>query len=91
MPVYHFHLRGDGLDFPDECGGWYEGPDHARARALWFAREVLAEAIEEGMMPLKAFVDVADARGASLFALPLRSVAEAAAPGLLRRRAAGAA
>ena len=72
MATYYFHLRGDGLDFLDECGGDYADAEHARRQALWFAREALAEAVEEGRMPLRAFVDVENETGESQFVMPLR-------------------
>ena len=86
MPVFFFHLKGGGLDFADRCGSEYSGPEHARAQALWFAREALLEAVEEGLMPLRAYVEVADEDGRSVFALPLRAVAQGAAPDVLRAR-----
>lgn len=72
MPSYFFHLRGDGLDFVDRCGSQYSGPHHARAQALWFAREALAEEEADGRRPRRAYVQVDDEAGRSLFMLPLR-------------------
>ncbi|HEX8525880.1 DUF6894 family protein [Allosphingosinicella sp.] len=71
MPAYFFHLKGDGLDHIDRCGSHYSGPQHARAQALWFAREALAEEEAEGRIPRRAYVQVDDEAGRSLFMLPL--------------------
>ena len=71
MPVYHFHIRGAGLDFRDEEGAVCRDDVQAHAQASWVAREALLDSLEDGHLPRSAVVEVVGAAGGWLLTVPV--------------------
>ena len=71
MPIYHFHVKGDSDSFLDETGAVCRDQAQAHAQALWVAREMLLDALEDGRVPRRAVVEVTDRAGKTLFLVPL--------------------
>ena len=80
MPVYYFHLRGDGHELADLTGQTLADEGAARAEAERLVAELIETARIAGRVPSNAIVEVLDANLRPLIAIPLREAPSAAAP-----------
>jgi len=76
MPLYFFHIR-NGMGFtPDDEGQELADVGAARNVALRSARALIAAEVAEGRIDLRGRIEVADADGAQVLALPFAEAVE---------------
>ncbi len=78
MAVYFFHLRGGRIDAHDHEGTELADATAARRQAVLNARDIMAEEVKEGRLPLHERIDVHDGEGLLLFSVPFRSAIDIA-------------
>lgn len=66
MPRYHFHLWNSIGRVPDEEGEELHDRVAARVRAIENIRSILKGDIDEGLIDLGGYIDIADEAGAVL-------------------------
>ena len=72
MPIYYFHVRGEGVDVPDIAGRLCADAAAARREAERMADDLVATALAAGTQPLDAVIEVDDEEQRPVLALPLR-------------------
>ena len=75
MPIYYFHLRGEGFEVPDLAGKECSDAGAARAEAERLVAEILETARLSGEPPLAATVEVDDEQLRPVLTLPLAATA----------------
>ena len=75
MPIYYFHLRGEGFEVPDLAGRECRDDEAARAEAERLAAELIETALISGETPAPATVEVDDEELRPLMAIPLHAPA----------------
>ena len=80
MPVYYFHLRGDGHELADLSGQTLADEAAARAEAERLAAELLETARIAGRPPPDEILEVLDPDLRPLIAIPLRQASGAGSP-----------
>ena len=80
MPVYYFHLRGDGHELADLSGQTLADEAAARAEAERLAAELVETARIAGRLPPDEIVEVLDSDLRPLIAIPLRELSGAVSP-----------
>jgi len=69
MPRFFFHIRdGESVDDPD--GMYLPDTRSARLEAVRSARDIMAEDVRRGQLPLSAWIEVTDENGEAIFAVP---------------------
>ena len=75
MPRFFFHIRdGESIDDPD--GIYLPDTRTARQEAVRSARDIMAEDVRRGRLPLSAWIEVTDENGEAIFALPFTEAVE---------------
>ena len=75
MPRFFFHIRdGESIDDPD--GMYLPDTRSARLEAMRSARDIMAEDVRRGHLPLSAWIEVTDEHGEAIFALPFAEAIE---------------
>ena len=74
MPIYYFHVRGDGFEVPDIAGRLCADPAAARREAERMAEDLVATALAAGAPPPEAVIEVDDEDQRPVLALPLTEV-----------------
>ena len=80
MPVYYFHLRGDGHELPDLSGQTLADEAAARAEAERLVAELIETARIAGNAPPDEIVEVLDPDLRPLIAIPLREASSLPSP-----------
>ena len=75
MPIYYFHLRGEGYEVPDLAGRECPDDEAARAEAERLAAELIETALISGEAPAAATVEVDDEELRPVMAIPLHAPA----------------
>jgi hypothetical protein len=71
MSVFYIHVHGRDFEATDFIGRDFADSEAARAAALRAARELLAEEVAHGKMPLEEWIEVEDADHRPVMTLPL--------------------
>ena len=79
MPVYYFHLRGDGHELADLTGRALADDAAARAEAERLVAELVETARIAGRAPPDEIVEVLDPDLRPLIAIPLRDASSSSA------------
>ncbi len=75
MPRFFFHIRdGETLDDPD--GMFLPDVRSARLEAVRSARDIMAGDLRRGRLHLSSCIEVTDAQGEPIFALPFAEAVE---------------
>lgn len=77
MPIYYFHLRGEGFEVPDLAGKECVDAAAARAEAERLVAEIRETARLSGKPPLPATIEVDDEQLRPVLTLPLVQAAAA--------------
>lgn len=75
MSVFYIHVRGRDFEGIDFVGNDFADSEAARAAALRTARELLAEEVTQGKLPLEEWIEVEDADHRPVMILPLSQAA----------------
>jgi hypothetical protein len=71
MSTFYIHVRGRDFEGIDFVGRDLAGTEAARAEARRAARELLAQDITQGKLPLEEWIEVEDADHRPVMTLPL--------------------
>ncbi len=71
MSIFYIHVRGRDFEGTDFVGRDLADSEAARVEAIREARELLAEEITHGKVPLEEWVEVEDADHRPVMTLPL--------------------
>ena len=75
MPRFFFHIRdGESVDDPD--GMYLPDTRSARMEAVRSARDIMAEDVRRGRLPLSSWIEVTDENGEAIFAVPFAEAVE---------------
>ena len=74
MSIFYIHVRGRDFEGIDFVGRDLADSEAARAAAVREARELLAEDVTHGKMPLEEWIEVEDADHRPVMTLPLAQV-----------------
>ncbi len=74
MRTFYIHVHGRDYENVDLVGHEFPDSEAARAEALRAARELLAEEVTHGKMPIEDWIEVEDADHRPLMVLPLSQV-----------------
>lgn len=73
MPRFFFHLMNQD-EVTDPEGMVLDSPAEAREEAIRNARDIMAEEVRHGRLPLAHRIEVADEHGRAILAVPFREV-----------------
>ncbi|HWT13158.1 MAG TPA: hypothetical protein VN231_10430 [Allosphingosinicella sp.] len=73
MPRFFFHLR-DGQSIDDPDGMFLPNAAMARLEAIRSARDIMAEDVRRGVLDLSVRIEITDAHGEPILAVPFREV-----------------
>jgi hypothetical protein len=74
MSVFYIHVRGRDFDGIDLIGSDFADSEAARAAALRAAKELLADEVTNGKLPLEEWIEVEDADHRPVMTVPLSQV-----------------
>ena len=75
MPRFFFHIRdGESIDDPD--GMYLPDTRSAHLEAVRSARDIMAEDVRRGRLPLSSWIEVTDENGEAIFAVPFAEAVE---------------
>lgn len=74
MPTFYIHVRGDRFEAIDLVGRDFACSEAAREEAVREARELLAEDVAHGRVPLDDWIEVEDQDHRPIMTLPLSQV-----------------
>ncbi|HEX8533276.1 MAG TPA: hypothetical protein VF662_03850 [Allosphingosinicella sp.] len=74
MPTFYIHVHGGDFEAVDLVGRDLSCSEAARAEAVREARELLAEDITHGRVPLEEWIEVEDEDHRPVMTLPLSQV-----------------
>ena len=63
MPLYYFHVRGDGIEILDPEGCECPDVQAAHREALAGARSILSEELKDGRLAVDERIDIEDEQG----------------------------
>jgi hypothetical protein len=75
MPLFFLHMYSDER-IEDFEGLFLEDAEAARHEAVRNARDILAEELRHGRLPLKGRIEVADENGQPILAVPFREAVQ---------------
>ena|SRR5688500_18276661 len=75
MPRFFFHIR-DGATLDDPDGMFLPDVRAARLEAVRSARDIMADDLRRGRIHLSSWIEVTDAQGEPIFAVPFGEAVE---------------